>query len=146
MGLFSFMRNAGKSAFKQGEDEAKAIETLLKMDLGDKINDLKAEFAGGLVTLYGKCDSFATKEKAVLLAGNLKDVERVNDENLEAPASEEVTEFYTVKSGDSLWKIAQEFYGNGNKYQEIFEANKEVIKNPDLIYPGQTLRIPKKKE
>ncbi|TES91821.1 MAG: peptidoglycan-binding protein LysM [Candidatus Cloacimonadota bacterium] len=146
MGLFSFISNVGKSIFGQGEDEAKAIETLLKKDLGDKINDLKAEFAGGLVTLYGKCDSFATKEKAVLLAGNLKDVERVNDENLESPASEEVTEFYTVKSGDSLWKIAQEFYGNGNKYQEIFEANKEVIKNPDLIYPGQTLRIPKKKE
>ena len=146
MGLFSFMRNVGKNVFGKGEDEAKAIETLLKMDLGDKINDLKVEFADGLVTLYGKCDSKATKEKAVLLAGNLNGVEKVNDENLESPASEEVTEFYTVKSGDSLWKIAKEFYGDGNKYQSIFEANKEVIKNPDLIYPGQTLRIPKVKE
>lgn len=143
MGLFSFMRNAGKSAFKEGEDEARAIETLIKMDLGDKVEDLKAEFSDGLVTLFGKCDSSATKEKAVLLAGNLNGVERVNDENLTSPAGE-VTEFYTVKKGDSLWKIAQDFYGDGNKYHDIFEANKEVIKNPDLIYPGQTLRIPKK--
>jgi nucleoid-associated protein YgaU len=96
-----------------------------------------------LVTLFGKCDSKATKEKAVLLAGNLKGVERVNDEHLECPASDEVSEYYTVQSGDSLWKISQKFYGDGNKYQKIFEANKEVIKNPDLIYPGQMLRIPK---
>ena len=143
MGLFNFLKNAGKSVFKQGEDEARAIEISIKNDLGDKINDFKVEFTDGLVTLYGKCDSKATREKAVLLAGNLNGVERVNDENLEAPASEEATEFYTIKSGDSLWKIAQEFYGDGNKYQKIFEANKEVIKNPDLIYPGQTLRIPK---
>jgi len=144
MGLFSFMRNVGKSVFKHGEDEAKAIETLIKMDLGDKINDFKADFGDGLATLLGKCDSKATKEKAVLLVGNLNGVEKVNDEKLECPASDEVTEFYTVKSGDSLWKIAQQFYGDGNKYNDIFAANKEVIKNPDLIYPGQTLRIPKK--
>jgi len=146
MGLFSFLRGAGKSVFKEGEDKTKSIETLITKDLGDKINDLRVDFVDGLVTLYGKCDTSATKEKAVLLAGNLKDVERVNDENLEAPPAEEETEFYTVKSGDSLWKIAQKFYGNGNKYQRIFEANKEVIKNPDLIYPGQTLRLPKIKE
>ena len=45
--------------------------------------------------------------------------------------------------GDSLSKIAKEYYGNAMKYPEIFEANREVIKDPNLIYPGQKLRIPK---
>lgn len=50
---------------------------------------------------------------------------------------------YTVKSGDTLSKIAKDFYGDPAKWPEIFEANSDVIKNPDLIHPGQKLRIPK---
>lgn len=49
---------------------------------------------------------------------------------------------YTVAAGDSLSKIAKQFYGDANKYMKIFEANKDQLKNPDLIKPGQTLRIP----
>lgn len=50
---------------------------------------------------------------------------------------------YTVKSGDSLSKIAQEVYGSANEYNKIFEANKPMLSSPDKIYPGQVLRIPK---
>ena len=49
---------------------------------------------------------------------------------------------YTVVKGDSLWKIAQEHLGSGYKWREIYEANKSAIKNPNLIYVGQTLTIP----
>lgn len=49
---------------------------------------------------------------------------------------------YTVVSGDSLWKIAKKFYGNGAQYNKIYEANKNVIKNPNAIYPKQVLTIP----
>jgi len=49
---------------------------------------------------------------------------------------------YTVKKGDCLWNIAKEFYGNGSKYTKIYEANKDKIKNPNLIYVGQVLTIP----
>lgn len=50
---------------------------------------------------------------------------------------------YTVVAGDTLWDIAQKFYGNGNQYTKIYEANKKVIGgNPNLIYPGQTFVIP----
>ena len=49
---------------------------------------------------------------------------------------------YTVAAGDSLSKIAKRFYGDPNKYMKIFEANTDQLKNPDLIKPGQTLRIP----
>ena len=48
----------------------------------------------------------------------------------------------TVKSGDCLWKIAKQFYGNGAQYTKIYNANTDKIKNPNLIYPGQVLTIP----
>lgn len=143
MGMFDFLKNVGASIFGRGKSEAEEIDQLLKTDLGDKIKNLKVEFNDGVVTLSGECDSHATKEKAVLLAGNIKGVEKVVDEALTAPKPVEDTEFYTVKKGDSLSKIAKVYYGNAMKYPVIFEANREVIKDPDLIYPGQVLRIPK---
>jgi nucleoid-associated protein YgaU len=50
---------------------------------------------------------------------------------------------YTVQPGDSLWKIAEAHYGNGTKYQAIFEANRDILDNPDLIRPGQVLKLPR---
>lgn len=49
---------------------------------------------------------------------------------------------YTVEPGDSLWKIAEAQYGSGAKYMAIFEANRDILDNPDLIKPGQVLKIP----
>ena len=49
---------------------------------------------------------------------------------------------YTVKSGDTLSKISRQFYGDANKYHQIFEANRPMLKDPNEIYPGQKLRIP----
>jgi nucleoid-associated protein YgaU len=49
---------------------------------------------------------------------------------------------YTVAKGDTLSRIAKQFYGDANKWRKIFEANGDVIKNPDLIHPGQVLKIP----
>ena len=49
---------------------------------------------------------------------------------------------YTVKSGDTLSKIAKEYLGDSNAYMKIFEANRDQLKNPDLIKPGQVLKIP----
>jgi len=51
---------------------------------------------------------------------------------------------YTVNKGDTLSKIAKEFYGNANAYMKIFEANKGTLKDPDEIKPGQVLTIPAK--
>lgn len=52
------------------------------------------------------------------------------------------TKTYVVKSGDTLWGIARTYYGNGAEYPKIFNANKNIISNPNLIYPGQKLVIP----
>ena len=57
-----------------------------------------------------------------------------------AQAPAEVT--YTVVSGDSLSKIAKAHYGDANQWRRIWEANRDLIKNPDLIHPGQVLKIP----
>lgn len=143
MGLFDFVKNAGAKLFGKGKKEEEAIEELLKKDLGNKLTNLKVEFKDGVVKLYGEADTHDTKEKAVLLAGNVEGVEKVDDANLSAPEPKYITEFYTVVKGDWLSKIAKKFYGDAKKWNVIFDANKEVIKDPDLIYPGQQLRIPK---
>jgi nucleoid-associated protein YgaU len=58
------------------------------------------------------------------------------------PVTADVERTYTVVAGDTLSKIAKREYGDASKWKHIYEANKDVIKNPDLIYPGQTFKIP----
>jgi len=69
----------------------------------------------------------------------------VNADGLSAPEpiAEAEDSYYVIESGDTLWGIAAKTMGNGAKYTEIFEANKEVIQDPDKIFPGQKIRIPK---
>jgi LysM repeat protein len=64
----------------------------------------------------------------------------------EVPAAETLAaaKTYTVEAGDTLWKIARQFYGDGSNYLKIFEANKVLLKDPDHIFPGQELVIPEK--
>jgi nucleoid-associated protein YgaU len=60
-----------------------------------------------------------------------------------APAAE-AYETYVVVSGDSLSKIAKRVYGNGNEWKRIFEANQDILKDPNKIFPGQKLKLPPK--
>ena len=54
----------------------------------------------------------------------------------------DATQWHEVKKGETLWKIAEQYYGDGNLYMRIFEANKDSVKDPNLIRIGQKLRIP----
>jgi LysM repeat protein len=63
-------------------------------------------------------------------------------ETTSSPAPTTQNKTYTVVKGDCLWNIAKKFYGNGSQYTKIYNANKDKIKNPNLIYPGQVLTIP----
>ena len=94
-----------------------------------------------MATVYGIADDQATKEKIILCAGNVHGVVGVNDQ-MTVDQSEPEAQYYTVVRGDTLSKIAKQYYGDANKYPAIFEANKPMLKSPDLIYPGQMLRIP----
>jgi nucleoid-associated protein YgaU len=76
------------------------------------------------------------------MAGNVEGVSEVKVDHLNAPAEEIKVEYYVIEKGDTLSAVAKRYYGNANDYPRIFEANREVIKNPDLIFPGQKIRIP----
>ena len=69
-------------------------------------------------------------------------VTRTVTTNNTAAASKPSGQNYTVRSGDCLWNIAKRFYGNGSQYTKIYNANRDKIKNPNLIYPNQVLWIP----
>jgi nucleoid-associated protein YgaU len=102
---------------------------------------VKFDCATSTATVSGQAQDQATKEKVVLCCGNIHSVEHVDDQlTVAAPAQE--AKYYTVVSGDTLSKISKQMYGDANKYNVIFEANKPMLTSPDKIYPGQMLRIP----
>jgi len=167
MGLFSFVKNAGAKLFSRKKeqstatkapvltqeqmDSAKADELLALINaLGLKIENPYIAVEDDIVTIAGISPSQAEKEKVILAAGNVSGIAQVNDqielaktnasEKESAPVVESV--FHTVVKGDSLSKISKQYYGDYMKYMVIFEANKPMLKDPDLIYPGQSLRIP----
>ncbi len=153
MGLFDFVKNAGEKIFGKGDAEADAKAELaaerrtaarmaeLVQGLGFEVDELAVKFDDGVVTVGGQVESQADREKVILVLGNTQGVSRVDD-RLEVVKPEPESQFYTVKRGDSLSKIAKQFYGNAMKYPVIFEANKPMLKDPDKIYPDQVLRIP----
>jgi nucleoid-associated protein YgaU len=100
------------------------------------------ESASATITVSGSAPDQVTREKIVLCCGNVQGVAHVNDQiNVVAGAGDE-SKWYEVKSGDTLSKIAKQFYGDANRYSAIFEANQPMLSDPDKIYPGQMLRIP----
>ena len=157
MGLIDFVKEAGAKLFGRDKDEpkaeaehstgptldeirAKALKKIVaEHDL--EVEDFNIAVDGDRATISGKVADQATREKVVLCCGNNAGIAQVDD-RLEVEHTEPEAQFYTVVSGDSLSKIAKEFYGNAMKYPVIFEANKPMLKDPDLIYPGQVLRIP----
>ena len=64
--------------------------------------------------------------------------------NVQSGSSSTAEKIYTVVSGDSLSAIAKREYGHASEWKRIFEANRDIIKDPDKIFPGQKLKIPPK--
>ncbi len=159
MGLFDFVRSAGRilggpsaavaaaiqdAASKPHQDpppSADAVKAEIKrVGLPDEAVHVAVD--GETVHIKGKVLDAATKEKLILAAGNIQGVGKVS-EDIETEQAGAVSEFHTVQKGDNLSKIAQKYYGSASKYPAIFEANKPMLTDPDKIYPGQVLRIPK---
>jgi nucleoid-associated protein YgaU len=108
---------------------------------GIKVENLDIAIDDDAATVYGQVESTSDKEKVILIIGNTEGIASVDD-RLSVVNPEPEATFYEVKKGDTLSKIAKEHYGDMMKYPAIFEANKPMLTSPDLIYPGQVLRIP----
>lgn len=146
MSLLDFAKDVGRQLF---DTDAEAADTI-KEHLDIKLSGLKnvtVEFDDGVATICGECVNEATRNSAVLIAGNVKGVEKVIADDLTFPPpkveeEKEKVEFYEIVSGDTLGAIAKRYYGNASLYTRIHEANKELIPDPNKIYPGQKIKIP----
>ena len=151
MGLLSFVKDAGAKLFGSKEEEeeviakAKADHLLRKVKRFNLRSDkVEASLRGEKLILEGVVDTLQEKNRIIMAMGNIKGIASVDDRiTVETPAPvTPAQQFYTVKSGDSLGKIAKAVYGDSGRYNEIFEANKPMLEHPDKIYPGQNLVIP----
>lgn len=144
MGVWSFVKGAGKSLFggKAEAADAPKADVLLKeaKDLGLDTTGMDITVGDdGKVVVSGNAVSQEMKEKVILAVGNVEGVGEVQDDVPDAGAA---PVFHEVKKGDTLSAIAKKTLGNANRYNEIFEANRPMLSHPDKIYPGQMLRIP----
>ena len=154
MGLFSFIKEAGEKLFggssahaaAPAEDAnvtaAQAIATYINtQNLG--VSNLKVSYdaSQGKVTVAGEAPTQAIKEKVTLCCGNVANVQSV-DNQMTVTNPEPEAQYHDVVRGDTLSAISKKYYGDANKYNAIFEANKPMLSHPDKIYPGQKLRIP----
>jgi nucleoid-associated protein YgaU len=171
MSIISFIQDAGERLFPQPRASAtsapkapiktqaipvskpdlaalnRSAADAIKKYIGSKglpADELQINYDGATstVTVIGAVPDQETREKIVICAGNVASVHHVNDQ-LSVAKGGDASEYYTVGSGDTLSKIAKQFYGSADRFSAIFEANRPMLSDPDKIYPGQTLRIPR---
>ena len=144
MGLFDFVGNIGKKIFNKEEDASEAVTNHIAED-NPGVENVAVTVENGVASISGVAATAEAVEKAVLMAGNIEGIETVNIDELKVLTGELAgeDEFYVIQKGDSLWKIAEKKYGNGAKYKAIVDANKEVIKDENKIFPGQKIRLPR---
>jgi nucleoid-associated protein YgaU len=170
MSLLSFIRDAGEKLFPKpdaassGASATPAAPTaaapaqpdvaalnakagtaiaayVAQQNLGIQNLDVKYDGASETAVITGTAPSQEAAEKAVLCCGNVAHVAKV-DNRLAVSQAAEPAQFHDVAKGDTLSAIAKRYYGDANKYQAIFEANRPMLSDPNKIYPGQKLRIP----
>lgn len=155
-------RNTNSNAGNSEANMALEVENMVRRN-NLPVEDFSVDIKGGIATVYGQTASSSDKSAVLLAVGNMNGVLGVDDRisvvatesnrqesRSTAPpvysggsgGSSSGSRTYTVQSGDSLSKIAKNFYGDPMKYMTIFEANTHILKDPNLIHPGQELIIP----
>ena len=114
------------------------------LDLGESLNiqDGNITEENGVLKIEGIAKTPYEKD---ILWDKIKEIGGENPSDIKANitvADESVYNRHTVQSGETLGKIAVQYFGKASKYQDIFKANSDILKNPDLIHPGQELIIP----
>ena len=114
------------------------------LDLGEKLNiqNGNVQEENGILKISGTANTPYEKN---LLWDKIKEIGGENPTDIKANikvSDESVYHRHIVKSGDTLGKISINYYGKASRYQDIFEANSNILKNPDVIYPDQELIIP----
>lgn len=169
MGIFDSIKNVFGGS--EGAEEATVSPSQMLRDAGVDPTGLKFGFGSdGGITVSGEISTDTDRQKIIDVLSSAPGVNSVVDEMTvtvedTAPAEEAASKVseetaasdeaaaestpgetagrtYTVQSGDTLWKISQEMYGNGSQYMKIFEANTDLLDDPDRIFPGQELVIP----
>ncbi len=136
--------------FKEIREDLKPIRFIASNGIGDEITSLvliedieiveKAGEEGDKYLSFSLLEYKEFNKKQVTVQKGI--IINTLPKSQPAPVNPKSTGSYTVLSGDSLWSIAKKYYGDGSKFTKIVEANKDKIKNPSLIYPGQVLTIP----
>ena len=161
MGIFDSIKNAlGKSDSEPEADVTVAPSQMLR-NAGLDSSSLKFGFGANSITVSGEISDESDRQKILDVLSDAPGISTIQDDmtvaaptavekpadpeaaDPEAAPAEDGARAYTVKSGDTLWKIAEQMYGNGSQYMKIFEANSGTLENPDQIFPGQELKIPK---
>ena len=148
------------------EKDVTVAPSQLLRDAGIDPSGLKFGFGTGTISVSGTIATEADRPRILEVLSGIDGIGKVDDHMLVAkpmpdpepepapdptpePAPQAAPEApaeggrsYTVESGDSLWKIAEAMYGNGSKYPKIFDANRDILDDPDKIFPGQVLKIP----
>ena len=139
-GLFDFVKTIGKKIFGEGDaDPAAKIKAEIEKD-NPGVKDLGVKFNNGKVELTGSGSAEAL-QKAILIAGNAMGVSEVKIAGSAASSVEDGTQYYVIKSGDTLSAIAEEHYGTPD-VDPLMRANVHQIDDPDLIFVGQVIRVP----
>jgi nucleoid-associated protein YgaU len=145
MSIFSFVKEAGEKLIDlltpgNANASEQLKEHISKVGLGNP--NVQATVDGDKVIVTGEVGSQEEKEKILLVVGNIAGVGSVDDQITVTGPVVVAAKFVTVVKGDTLSAISLRVYGDANKYQKIFEANKPMLKDVNKIYPGQSLRIP----
>ncbi len=114
------------------------------LNMGEEFNakDGFVEELDGLLKVGGVVETQFMKDR---MWDKIKEIGGENPSDIQADIKVEVTDYYAkhvVKKGESLSLIAKDYFGDPMKYKEIFEANKDKIKDPNVIFPDQELTIP----
>ncbi|WP_460119050.1 peptidoglycan-binding protein LysM [Pseudomonas sp. S2_C03] len=148
MSLFSFLREAGEKILDAlTPDKAEANSEALTKHVRDALtgidtSKIQVKVEGEKVIATGEASSQEEKEKILLALGNVAGISGVEDQITVTGPVVVASKFVVVQRGDTLSAISLRVYGDANKYQKIFEANKPMLKDVNKIYPGQSLRIP----